>query len=120
MEKSQNGEHNDDASSICGYDSLHHLLKDNLKPHHFQRSEMLKGGVDDLVFAGTSTRSSTPPSGHLEVNRLLTGLNCGKALETIALPDSATALSVEHGFDIQERNIYGKNGCMYRDDYSKM
>ncbi|CAJ2678177.1 unnamed protein product [Trifolium pratense] len=72
MEKSQNGEHNDDASSICGYDSLHHLLKDNLKPHHFQ-----------------------------EVNRLLTGLNCGKALETIALPDSATALSVEHGFDIQ-------------------
>jgi hypothetical protein len=36
-----------------------------------------------------------------EVNRLLTGLNCGKVLETIALPESATALSVKHGFDIQ-------------------
>jgi len=36
-----------------------------------------------------------------EVNRLLTGLNCGKVLETIALPESATALSVEHGFDLQ-------------------
>lgn len=76
MEKKfQNGEKNDQQlndASICGYDSLHHLLKDNLKPHHFQ-----------------------------EVNRLLTGLNCGKLLETIALPESATALSVKHGFDIQ-------------------
>lgn len=36
-----------------------------------------------------------------EVNRLLTGLNCGKVLETIALPQSATALSAEHGFDLQ-------------------
>ncbi|WJX52483.1 Beta-ureidopropionase, variant 2 [Trifolium repens] len=76
MEKKfQNGEKNDQQlndASICGYDSLHHLLKDNLKPHHFQ-----------------------------EVNRLLTGLNCGKVLETIALPESATALSVKHGFDIQ-------------------
>jgi len=36
-----------------------------------------------------------------EVNRLLTGLNCGKVLETIALPESAKALSVEHGFDLQ-------------------
>ncbi|GAU30547.1 hypothetical protein TSUD_65570 [Trifolium subterraneum] len=75
MEKSQNGEKSEQQlndASICGYDSLHHLLKDNLKPHHFQ-----------------------------EVNRLLTGLNCGKVLETIALPESATALSVKHGFDIQ-------------------
>lgn len=36
-----------------------------------------------------------------EANRLLTGLNCGNVLETIALPESATALSAEHGFDIQ-------------------
>jgi hypothetical protein len=39
MEKFQNGEKNDQQlndASICGYDSLHHLLKDNLKPHHFQ------------------------------------------------------------------------------------
>jgi len=36
-----------------------------------------------------------------EVSRLLTGLNCGKAIETIALPESATALSVKHGFDLQ-------------------
>jgi len=41
MEKSQNGEENaqlnlSNDGSICGYDSLHHLLKDNLKPHHFQ------------------------------------------------------------------------------------
>ncbi|CAJ2629414.1 unnamed protein product [Trifolium pratense] len=71
MEKSQNGELNEDAS-ICGYDSLHHLLKENLKPHHFK-----------------------------EVNRLLTGLNCGKALETITLPESATTLSIEHDFDLQ-------------------
>ncbi|XP_045808341.1 beta-ureidopropionase-like [Trifolium pratense] len=71
MEKSQNGELNEDAS-ICGYDSLHHLLKENLKPHHFK-----------------------------EVNRLLTGLNCGKGLETITLPESATTLSIEHDFDLQ-------------------
>jgi hypothetical protein len=32
MEKFQNGEKNDQQlndASICGYDSLHHLLKDN-------------------------------------------------------------------------------------------
>ncbi|PNX81466.1 beta-ureidopropionase-like protein [Trifolium pratense] len=36
-----------------------------------------------------------------EVNRLLTGLNCGKGLETITLPESATTLSIEHDFDLQ-------------------
>jgi beta-ureidopropionase len=75
MEKSHNGEENEkfkEDASICGYDSLHHLLKENLKPHHFK-----------------------------EVNRLLTGLNCGKALEIIALPESATTLSIEHDFDLQ-------------------
>jgi len=36
-----------------------------------------------------------------EVSRLLTGLNCGKALEAVSLPESATSLSAEHGFDIQ-------------------
>ncbi|QCD84177.1 beta-ureidopropionase [Vigna unguiculata] len=76
MEKRQNGEakkkEEEPKDSICGYDSLHLLLKDNLNPQHFQ-----------------------------EVSRLLTGLNCGKAIETIALPESATALSVKHGFDLQ-------------------
>ena len=36
MEKFQNGEKNDQQlndAPICGYDSLHHLLKDNLKCH---------------------------------------------------------------------------------------
>jgi beta-ureidopropionase len=41
-----------------------------------------------------------------EVNRLLTGLNCGKALETIALPESATTLSIEHDFDLQVNTIH--------------
>lgn len=42
MEKKfQNREENEQFNlsndgSICGYDSLHLLLKDNLKPHHFQ------------------------------------------------------------------------------------
>jgi len=41
MEKSQNGEENSQLNlsndgSICGYDSLHHLLKDNLNPRLFQ------------------------------------------------------------------------------------
>jgi hypothetical protein len=39
MEKSHNGEENEkfkEDASICGYDSLHHLLKENLKPHHFK------------------------------------------------------------------------------------
>lgn len=42
MEKKfQNEEENEQFNlsndgSICGYDSLHLLLKDNLKPHHFQ------------------------------------------------------------------------------------
>ncbi|KAK4845293.1 hypothetical protein QYF36_003205 [Acer negundo] len=58
--------------SICGYDSLHSLLSANLKPHIFQ-----------------------------EVSRLLLGLNCGKALELISLPESVKALSSEHDFDLQ-------------------
>jgi len=37
MEKPQNGEAKEEPKgSICGYDSLHRLLKDNLNPHHFQ------------------------------------------------------------------------------------
>ncbi|XVE49471.1 hypothetical protein DITRI_Ditri01bG0084900 [Diplodiscus trichospermus] len=58
--------------SICGYDSLHRLLSANLKPHICQ-----------------------------EVSRLLLGLNCGRALETIVLPESAKALSSKHDFDLQ-------------------
>ncbi|XVF01499.1 hypothetical protein REPUB_Repub04eG0093900 [Reevesia pubescens] len=58
--------------SICGYDSLQHLLSANLKPQIFQ-----------------------------EVSRLLLGLNCGRPLETIVLPESANTLSSEHDFDLQ-------------------
>ncbi|KAJ9159202.1 hypothetical protein P3X46_024724 [Hevea brasiliensis] len=63
---------NSKDGSICGYDSLHHLLSANLKPHVFK-----------------------------EVSRLLLGLNCGRALELVALPESAKALSSEHDFDLQ-------------------
>ncbi|XP_027159942.1 beta-ureidopropionase [Coffea eugenioides] len=58
--------------SICGFDSLHHLLQESLSPPLFQ-----------------------------EVSRLLLGLNCGKSLETIALPEPARALSSKHDFDLQ-------------------
>uniref|UniRef100_A0A7N0ZXT1 Beta-ureidopropionase n=1 Tax=Kalanchoe fedtschenkoi TaxID=63787 RepID=A0A7N0ZXT1_KALFE len=58
--------------SICGHDSLHRLLRAKLVPQVFQ-----------------------------EVSRLLLGLNCGKALEELALPESATSLSSKHGFDLQ-------------------
>ncbi|KAK7319490.1 hypothetical protein RJT34_04211 [Clitoria ternatea] len=57
-------------ASICGYDSLHRLLHDNLSPHLYQ-----------------------------EVSRVLSGYNCGKAVEAIGLPESATGLSSQHGFD---------------------
>lgn len=36
-----------------------------------------------------------------EVNRILLGLNCAKALETNSVPESAKALSSEHDFDLQ-------------------
>lgn len=36
-----------------------------------------------------------------EVSRLLLGMNCGKSLKTLALPDAATALALEYSFDIQ-------------------
>ncbi|XP_057992896.1 beta-ureidopropionase-like [Hevea brasiliensis] len=63
---------NSKDGSICGYESLHHLLSANLKPHLFK-----------------------------EVRRLLLGLNCGRALELVALPESTKALSSEHDFDLQ-------------------
>lgn len=72
----QNGNLEESSSekdgSICGYESLHHLLSVNLKPHLYK-----------------------------EVSRLLIGLNCGKPLELIALPESAKALSSKHDFDLQ-------------------
>ncbi|KAJ9174971.1 hypothetical protein P3X46_013562 [Hevea brasiliensis] len=58
--------------SICGYESLHHLLCANLKPHLFK-----------------------------EVSRLLLGMNCGRAIEHVDLPEFAKALSSEHDFDLQ-------------------
>ncbi|KAJ8754401.1 hypothetical protein K2173_002852 [Erythroxylum novogranatense] len=41
-----------------------------------------------------------------EVSRLLLGLNCGEALETIDLPESAKALSSQHDFDLQPLVIF--------------
>ncbi|KAI3966215.1 hypothetical protein MKW92_030645 [Papaver armeniacum] len=74
---SENGEDDDKEShgkegSICGFDSLNQLLSSSLKPQVYQ-----------------------------EVTRLLQGLNCGKPLESVALPDSATTLSSNHGFDLK-------------------
>ncbi|KAJ7968308.1 beta-ureidopropionase [Quillaja saponaria] len=75
--KTENGEVKEEFKaytdgSVCGYESLHHLLKENLKPQHFQ-----------------------------EVSRLLLGLNGGKVLDTVTHSESATALSLEHDFDLQ-------------------
>lgn len=36
-----------------------------------------------------------------EVSRLLLGLNCGKPLQQLDLPDVSSALALEHDFDIQ-------------------
>ncbi|XP_057787966.1 beta-ureidopropionase [Salvia miltiorrhiza] len=58
--------------SIAGFDSLHRLLQSSLPPHLFQ-----------------------------EASRLLIGLNCGRTLDSVALPEPAKSLSVEHDFDLQ-------------------
>ncbi|KAG9133393.1 hypothetical protein Leryth_024110 [Lithospermum erythrorhizon] len=58
--------------SICGFDSLHLLLQQSLTPPLFQ-----------------------------EVSRLLLGLNSGKVLESLTLPDITKTLSSEHDFDLQ-------------------
>ncbi|CAL5377666.1 unnamed protein product [Camellia sinensis] len=63
---------NSNDHSICGFESLHHLLCASLTPQVFQ-----------------------------EVKRLLWGLNCGRAVEPISLPDPAKALSSKHDFDLQ-------------------
>lgn len=36
-----------------------------------------------------------------EVNRILLGLNCGKKVESIDLPQPVKALSSKHDFDLQ-------------------
>lgn len=36
-----------------------------------------------------------------EVSRMLLGVNCGRSLDTIVLPESTKALSSEHDFDLQ-------------------
>lgn len=58
--------------SICGFESLHHLLRSSLSPHLFQ-----------------------------EVSRLLLGFNCGKPLDPITIPSAAISLSSSHNFDLQ-------------------
>ncbi|KAK4401813.1 Beta-ureidopropionase [Sesamum angolense] len=39
--------------------------------------------------------------GSIEVSRLLIGLNCGRALDTIAIPEPVKSLSSKHDFDLQ-------------------
>ncbi|MCD7467478.1 Beta-ureidopropionase [Datura stramonium] len=58
--------------SICGFDSLHRLFQASLSPQLFQ-----------------------------EVNRILLGRNCGKKVESIALPQPVKELSSKHYFDLQ-------------------
>lgn len=58
--------------SICGFESLHRLLESSLSPQLFK-----------------------------EVRCLLIGLNCGKALEPLAVVETANGLSSQHDFDIQ-------------------
>ncbi|KAK9677410.1 hypothetical protein RND81_11G141500 [Saponaria officinalis] len=60
------------SGSICGFESLHHLLRSSLSPDAFQ-----------------------------EVSRLLLGMNCGKPVDRITLPATASNLSSEHNFDLQ-------------------
>ncbi|XP_047336262.1 beta-ureidopropionase [Impatiens glandulifera] len=75
MEKIENGipeQTEKKDSSVCGFESLHRLLHANLSPESFQ-----------------------------EVSRLISGLNCGRALESITLPEASKALSSEHDFDLQ-------------------
>lgn len=60
------------TASICGFESLHRLLSSSLPPHVFQ-----------------------------EVSRLLYGMNCGRLVQPMALPELAAALSTKHGFDLQ-------------------
>ncbi|KAL1564606.1 beta-ureidopropionase [Salvia divinorum] len=58
--------------SVAGFDSLHCLLQSFLPPHLFQ-----------------------------EASRLLIRLNCGKMLHSVALPEPAKSLSLNHAFDLQ-------------------
>ncbi|KAI3896179.1 hypothetical protein MKX03_000299 [Papaver bracteatum] len=85
---SENGKEDDKEShlkegSICGFDSLNQLLSSSLKPQVYQ-----------------------------EVTRLLQGLNCGKPLESVALPDSATTLSSNHGFDLKAFSFHADKELM--------
>ncbi|XP_055807508.1 beta-ureidopropionase [Solanum dulcamara] len=70
-EETENGT-TQEKGSICGFDSLYRLLQASLNPQLFQ-----------------------------EVNRILLGLNCGKEVESIALPQPVKALSSKHQFDLQ-------------------
>ncbi|KAG5581105.1 hypothetical protein H5410_051732 [Solanum commersonii] len=70
-EETENGT-TQEKGSICGFDSLYLLLQTSLSSQLFQ-----------------------------EVNRILLGLNCGKKLESIALPQPVKALSANHDFDLQ-------------------
>ncbi|XP_030517246.1 beta-ureidopropionase-like [Rhodamnia argentea] len=77
METMQNGQATEEAAaardgSVCGYKSLHRLLRHDLNPQVFQ-----------------------------EVSRLHIGLNCVRTLQVDPLADSAKALSSECNFDIQ-------------------
>ncbi|KAK0588726.1 hypothetical protein LWI29_004668 [Acer saccharum] len=56
---------------------------------------------NSITISSPLTSANLKPHIFQEVSRLLLGLNCGKALELISLPESVKALSSEHDFDLQ-------------------
>ncbi|KAK6916185.1 hypothetical protein RJ641_019046 [Dillenia turbinata] len=63
-----------------------------------QTEKVKDGSICGFVSLHRLLQASLSPNSS---NRLLTRLNCGRALETISLPDSAQALSSKHDFDLQ-------------------
>uniref|UniRef100_A0A1D1ZBW9 Beta-ureidopropionase n=1 Tax=Anthurium amnicola TaxID=1678845 RepID=A0A1D1ZBW9_9ARAE len=78
-----NGEENSKDGSIHGFESLHRLLEASLKPEIYQ-----------------------------EVSRLLIGLNCGRPLGRISLPEPVGILSSSHDFDIQAFQFHAEKEVM--------
>ncbi|CAA7395399.1 unnamed protein product [Spirodela intermedia] len=69
--------------SIHGFESVHRLLEASLRPEIYQ-----------------------------EVSRLLVGLNCGRPLERISLPNITENLSLSHDFDLQAFCFHAEKEAM--------
>ncbi|KAL6012605.1 Beta-ureidopropionase [Asimina triloba] len=91
-ENAENGRTSRDGS-ISGFESLHRLLSSSLKPEFFSVHLL---STHPSLYRSLSTYLRT----FGEVSRLLLGLNCGSALKTINLPESAISLSSKHDFDL--------------------